>query len=247
MKKLKYLLCLGIIFSFGSCHSDDEAQKIIDQSIAAHGGELFQNANISFDFRDRHYEIFKSPDSFRYVRLFTDELGLVEDVLDNDGFERRINGEPVELTEKEVNAYSNSVNSVAYFAFLPYGLNDSAVIKNYLGETTMEGNGYHLIKVTFKPGGGGEDYEDEFLYWINKENSRMDYLAYSYHTDGGGLRFRKAINTHTVSGILLQDYDNYKPADETLPVESMEELFKSGDLELLSKILLENIEVELIP
>ncbi|MBD3627804.1 DUF6503 family protein [Cyclobacterium sp.] len=246
MKEVKYLLLLGTIFCLCACSSNNEAQKIIDQSIAAHGGELFQNAKISFDFRDRHYEIFKSPNRFRYVRSFSDESGKVEDVLDNDGFERKVNGNPVVLTEKDENAYSNSVNSVAYFAYLPYGLNDAAVMKQYLGETKLEGKDYHLIKVTFRQEGGGEDHEDEFLYWINKQDYKMDYLAYTYHTDGGGIRFRKAINTHDVSGILLQDYENYKPEDERLPVESIQELFESGELELLSKILLENVEVELI-
>nr|WP_222851922.1 DUF6503 family protein [Cyclobacterium plantarum] len=246
VKKFSFLLLPWVAFSLSACHSDNEAQKIIDQSIAAHGGALFQQAKISFDFRDRHYEIFKSPDRFRYVRSFSDESGKVVDVLDNEGFERKVDGNPVGLTEKDENAYSNSVNSVAYFAFLPYGLNDAAVIKQYLGETKLEGEEYHLIKVTFEQEGGGEDHEDEFLYWINKQDYKMDYLAYTYHTDGGGIRFRKAINTHDVSGILLQDYDNYKPEDERLPVESMQELFESGELELLSKILLENIEVELI-
>lgn len=243
MEKLKYGLLLGITLFLVSCQSNNEAQKIIDQSISAHGGELFQQAKISFDFRDRHYEIFKSPDRFRYVRSFTDESGEVEDVLDNAGFVRKVNGNPVELTEKDENAFTNSVNSVAYFAYLPYGLNDAAVIKQYLGETKLEGKEYHLIKVTFKQDGGGEDHEDEFLYWINKQDSRMDYLAYTYHTDGGGIRFRKAIDAHDVSGILLQDYDNYKPEDKNTPVEEVEGLYKNGKLELLSQILLENIEV----
>ncbi len=244
---LKNVGCALIFLSaYVACSPRSEADKIIDQSIAAHGGERFQSAKISFDFRERQYEIFKSPERFRYVRAFSGEAGRIVDVLDNKGFTRKIDGEEVVLPDKDKNAYANSVNSVAYFAFLPYGLNDPAVIKTHLGEIQLEGKTYELIKVTFEKEGGGEDYDDEFLYWINKENFRMDFMAYTYHTDGGGVRFRKAKNQREVSGILFQDYDNYKPEDETVAVEEMQPLYEEGKLELLSEILLENIQVELI-
>lgn len=236
-----WLILIGLI----ACSPKTEAEKIIDQSIAVHGGDRFQMAKISFDFRKRYYEIYKSPDRFRYLRAFPSESGQVEDILDNEGFIRKVNGERVTLTDKNRNAYSNSVNSVAYFAFLPYGLNDPAVIKTHLGETQLDGKTYDLIKVTFQQEGGGEDFDDEFLFWINQENSRMDYLAYTYHTDGGGVRFRKAKNQREISGILFQDYDNYKPEDETVAVEEIQSLYEDGELELLSEILLENINVEL--
>jgi hypothetical protein len=99
--------------------------------------------------------------------------------------------------------------------------------------------------VTFSEDGGGEDFDDVFIYWFNQETNLIDYLAYSYHTDGGGVRFRKAIRQHNVGGIVLQDYENYQPADKNTPVEDMENLFKEGKLELLSEIVLENVMVEL--
>ncbi|WP_291782844.1 DUF6503 family protein [Cecembia sp.] len=243
MKNLFLILVCLLIFS--ACgQGDREAQRIVDAAIAAHGGERFEKAKISFDFRERHYQIFKSPERFEYVREFTDSTGFVRDVLNNEGFVRTIDEKEVSLPEDRVSAFSNSVNSVAYFAFLPYGLNDAAVIKEYLGETDIEGKNYHLLKVTFKPEGGGEDYDDEFLYWFDKTTYRLDYMAYSYHTDGGGVRFRKAIRQHKVNGLVLLDYENYKPQEKNTAVEDMESLFKSGELELLSEILLENIKVE---
>jgi hypothetical protein len=232
-------------FYLQSCKTDSEAQKIVDRSIEAHGGKVFETSNISFDFRDRHYEISKSPTRFNYIREFTDSTGFVRDVLNNEGFVRTVNGEVVTLPEERVKAFTNSVNSVAYFTFLPYGLNDAAVFKTYLGEAELEGKKYHKIKVTFSEDGGGEDFDDVFIYWINQETNLIDYLAYSYHTDGGGVRFRKAIKKHEVAGLVLQDYENYKPENKNTPVEEMESLFKAGKLELLSEINLENVMVEI--
>lgn len=236
---LPFLIVLG-------CSSWSKEQQMIDAAIEAHGGDLYQKVRISFDFRERHYKILKTPHRFEYSREFTDSSGLVLDVLNNDGFVRKVDGREVAVTEERKQAFSNSVNSVAYFAFLPYGLNDPAARKSWFGETELEGQTYDIIKVTFDEEGGGDDFEDEFLYWINQDNSQLDYLAYSYHTEGGGVRFRKAINSRVVDGIRIQDYENYMPADKATPLEEMEALYQSGQLELLSEILLENVQVEII-
>ena len=43
---------------------------------------------------------------------------------------RTVNGAKIDtLSEEWIGKYSRSVNSVAYFAFLPYGLNDPSVFK----------------------------------------------------------------------------------------------------------------------
>ncbi len=231
-------------YSLQSCKPVSEAQQIVDRSIEAHGGNLFESSKINFDFRERNYEISKTASKFEYIRIFTDSTGLVRDVLNNDGFVRTIDGEEVTLPEDRVRAFTNSVNSVAYFTFLPYGLNDAAVYKSLLAETEIEGKKYHSLKVTFSENGGGEDFDDIFIYWINQQTNLVDYMAYSYHTDGGGVRFRKAIRKHEVEGLIIQDYENYKPENKNTPVEEMEKLFKEGKLELLSEITLENVMVE---
>lgn len=244
--KINVLIFLFLGFLI-ACSPRTEAEKIVDKAIEAHGGKRYESARIDFDFRDFHYQIFKSPNRFEYSREFSDSTGLVRDVLNNDGFLRTVNGTPVDtLTEERIGAFSRSVNSVAYFALLPYGLNDAAVIKNYLGETELKGEPYHLIKVTFQKEGGGDDFDDEFLYWIHSETFFVDFMAYSYHTDGGGIRFREVSSAQTVQGIRFQNYLNYKPEDKNTPVEKMQELFEKGELELLSEINLENIQVEMV-
>ena len=242
---LFYIPVLLLVLLNSSCSSSSsKAQTTIDNAIEAHGGNKLQQARVAFDFRDRHYTYTRQKENFTYTREFTDSLGQVRDVLTNSRFYRLIDGDTATLTDERVKAYSNSVNSVLYFSVLPFGLNDPAVNKAYLGETEIEGEPYHLVKVTFDQEGGGEDFEDQFLYWINSETNTMDYLAYSYKTDGGGVRFRKAVNPRVVEGVRFQDYINYKPKTKEASLEEMENLYKKGELEVLSEINLENIKVE---
>ncbi len=244
MKILAFSFVLLSFTFFGiSCDSRTEAEKIVDATIDAYGGALYETSAITFDFRGTHYSIFKSPTAFEYSREFSDSTGQVVDVLNNAGFTRKVNGVLIDtLTEGRIGAFSRSVNSVAYFAFLPYGLNDAAAIKTYLGKTTIKGKEYHQVKVTFQAEGGGDHFEDEFLYWFGVDDSQMDYMAYSYHTDGGGVRMRDVRATREVGGIRFQDYNNLKAARKETPLDSMQVLYETGALVKLSEINLENIK-----
>lgn len=226
------------------CCNENTSQRIVDKAIAAHGGEKFEKVRIEFDFRGRHYTSTRDKGKFTYTREFTDSTGRVKDILTNDNFRREINGNLATITQERAQAFSNSVNSVIYFALLPYGLNDPAVRKNFLGESTIKGRPYHLIRVTFDEEGGGKDFEDVFLFWINPKNFQVDYFAYSYKSDGGGIRFREAINPRFVEDILFLDYNNLMPRSDTVTLNQMQELFEANALEKLSVIKLENIKVE---
>lgn len=248
---LSVLLSLSFLIGFCSCQSSSDetrangqAQEIIDRSIAAHGGERFDNMALSFDFRKTHYTARRNDGLYTYTREFTDSLGRVRDVLSNDGLYREVNGQRVTLTAEREAAYANSVNSVIYFALLPYGLNDAAVRKEYLGETSIKGQSYHKIKVTFQQEGGGSDHEDEYIYWIHPDAYTVDYLAYSFSVNEGGIRFREAHNVRNIKGILFTDYVNYEPVADTTTLEEMDTAFENGGLKKLSDINLENISLE---
>ena len=108
----------------------------------------------------------------------------------------------------------------------------------------INGKSYHKIRVTFSQEGGGDDFDDVFIYWFDTENHQMDYLAYEYHTDGGGMRFREAFNPRIINGVLIQDYKNYKPREKgSIPIENTAAAFQKDELELLSEIVLENVEI----
>ncbi|MFN7115632.1 MAG: DUF6503 family protein [Saprospiraceae bacterium] len=222
-----------------------EAQRIVDQVIEKHGGKAIANSIIKFTFRDRQYKATRRGESFEYERAWTDSTGQqIRDVMNNGGMYREINGKRMEISKEDQSKYSNSINSVIYFALLPYFLNDRAVIKEYLGEVNIKGKAYHKIKVTFQQEGGGKDHEDEYVYWFNRDSLTMDYLAYNYLTDGGGARFREAYNVQYVNGVRFADYTNFKPKDATnRDVITFDDLFTNGNLEELSKIENQNIEV----
>jgi hypothetical protein len=115
-----------------------------------------------------------------------------------------------------------------------------------LPEEDVGGKLYYKIKVSFSKEGGGEDFEDVFVYWINKDSYLMEYFGYSYISDGGGIRFREAINTRKAGGIIFSDYVNYKGEDTDMDVEGLALKFKNSQLDKLSKITLENLEVSKI-
>ncbi|MEP1787778.1 DUF6503 family protein, partial [Reichenbachiella sp.] len=221
---LSFLLAIVLLFG---CTPNKDPQKIINLAIAKHGGQLFEGRTVTFDFRDKHYLVQRKQEGYTYIRSFEDDsLGQVKDVLINStDLERYVNDTLLNIDDEWKFKYANSVNSVLYFFQLPYGLNDAAVRKKYLGQKVINDRLYEKIQVTFGQENGGKDFEDVFVYWINAKTSTLDYLAYSYLTDGGGIRFRQAVNRRNIKGMTFQDYINFKPQDESVAVESLDQAF----------------------
>lgn len=240
-----FLLLTALFFMF-SCHEDTQLdpQNIIDKAIAQAGGERYYNSKIEFDFRDKNYCAIRDKGDFKLERISVNDSMVTTDILSNSYFLRVQNEEQISLPDSTKTKFANAVNSVHYFSVLPYGLNDKAAKKNYLGEVTIKDKAYHKIEVTFAQEGGGTDFDDVFMYWINTDTYHVDYLAYEFHVNGGGLRFREAYNDRTVNGIRFVDYNNYKPKDNQAKLYDLDRLFETSELEMLSKIELENLQVE---
>lgn len=237
MRYLFLSFSLLLILSATSCQEKPlSAGEVIDKAIQYHGGQAFDTLDVSFQFRDKTYEIHLKEGNYAYSRLFNDSTAnKIVDLLTNEGFLRKINDSSVSLSAKDSSAYANAVNSVQYFALLPYGLQQPAVNSELLPNQNIAEKAYSVVKITFSKAEGGEDYDDEFVYWFDEEDFSMDYLAYSYNTNGGGIRFRKAYNPRTVEGVVFQDYENYKAEKGTALIQ-IPELYKKGELKLLSKI-----------
>ncbi len=212
-----------------------KADTIVNKAIAAHGGELYNSAHYAFNFRGKKYTFKNNHNTYSYTVEQATDSTLTIDKLENGIFQRTINNEAVTLPKKKSDLYINNLNSVVYFTLLPYKLNDSAVNKYYLGATIIKNFNYHIIKVTFDEKGGGKDFEDEFYYWIHAENYTVDYLAYKYAVNGGGIRFRSFFNRTKVAGIIFQDYINWK-AELDAPLITLPQLFETDKLKKVSTI-----------
>lgn len=246
MKKL--ILFVAVSALLFSCDQNKEltAQQIIDKTIEKAGGDKYNNAEISFKFRDTEYKSTRNGGEFQLERFITDSTGTeYHDVINNEGFTRYHKDSAVSLSDSMKTVYSNSVNSVHYFVQLPYGLNDAAVNKKLLGKDSINDREYYEIQVSFEDAEEVTDPEDVYLYWIDTEDFTIDYMAYSFKINDGGVRFRKAYNPQTVGGIRFVDYENYKADDLDIPLEDLDEKYEAGELELLSIIENENIEVKL--
>jgi len=226
--------------------STHKGQEVIDQAIIAHGQHLFENATLSFLFRDKQYSARRSDAEYIYTRSFKNGSALIEDMLINStDFSRKKNDVSIEIEKEWAEKYSRSINSVLYFFQLPYLLNDLAVKKIDQGIKQIKGENYYQIKVSFQIENGGEDFEDEYLYWIDVNTFEIDYLAYNYITDGGGVRFRSAINKRRVNGLLVQDYINYAPLNKKILLSSLITEFEKGALIERSRII--NSDITLLP
>lgn len=241
--KMKTGIGFLILLFMCACSGNSDPQKIIDQSIDKYGGIRYKHSYIQFDFRDKQYDIHRTGGNFTYIRAFKDSIGDVRDILTNNAFNREVNGERVTLTDQERISYQASLNSVIYFALLPFPLNDPAAQKRYLGKSKINGESYHKIEVTFSEEQGGSDFEDRFVYWIHQKHKTMDFLAYTFHQNGGGTRFRQALNPRVVNGIRFADYLNFTSDSIQKNIEDYDELFMTGDLKKISEINLENIKV----
>lgn len=220
------------------------ADTIVFTAIEAAGGWGLDSSTLAFRFRDGVYGVDQRNGNYVYTRTFTDSLGReVDDLLSNDGFRRSVGGRRVQLSPKLDSSAREALNSVIYFALLPRPLADGAARRNYVGPDTLRGRAYHLIEVTFSPDGGGVDHEDRFLYWFDVADLSLDYLAYAYATNGGGVRFREAFNTRRVGGITVQDYRNYRADPEkSIPIDNMATAWSRGELELMSTVALEEVQ-----
>ncbi len=244
---MKYLTFLLAVVLLTSCQKDDDkltAEAIISKTIETAGGERYKRATIEFKFRDHVYKSTRRGGEFFLERQITDTIGIVRDVVSNTGYQRFLNDSIVTVPDSMKTRYASSINSVHYFAHLPYALNDRAVNKELTEETVIKGQPYYKIKITFQQEGGGADHHDEFMYWIHKDNYTIDYLAYKFLVNYGGIRFREAYNSRVIEGIRFSDYRNYTIDDFTTRLRDLDELYEKGDLELLSTIETEVLSVQ---
>ncbi len=230
-----------------SCRGEPDPQEIVEAAIEAHGGPHLDHAIVTFDFRGKHFTIRRDGGLFSYERAYTDSTGNIREVLSNDSLYRERDGIRVPLSERQRLSLEEAINSVVYFSLLPIPLDDPAVQKEYLGQAAVNGELYDQVGVTFREEGGGRDYQDRFVYWFHADRRTMDYFVYTFDNNGGGTRFREAVNPRIINGVRFADYMNYSSDLIGDDIENYDQLVATGNLELVSTIEMHNITVAPLP
>ena len=155
---------------------DLSGDEIVDLAIKAAGGDVIANSKIEFKFRKHYYEATRKDGNVTMKKCFDKDCSGQRDVLINSDFSRfgPSREDPnkvveIEIAEDKKARMSGGVNSVHYFSILPYNLKDGAVKKELVGTVELKGEPYYTVKVTFEKEGGGEDHDDEYLYWFHKD------------------------------------------------------------------------------
>lgn len=245
-----YKFCfLTFVIALASCNTSQNkqpsAESVTKKAIEVSGKDTFKNSKVSFFFRGKKYTSKGQCGNFVFSRISKkNDTVLMDKFEPGISLKRYINDSLIQVSDSLANKISESINSVHYFVQLPYRLNDKAVNKTYLGLDTLKNKVYHKLAVSFEQEGGGSDYQDNYLYWFGKDDYKLDYLAYSFVVNGGGIRFREAYNERNIEGIRFVDYRNYKPKSENVKLRTISDAFKKQQLKLLSKIENQNIQVE---
>lgn len=221
------------------------ADKIVLKAMNTHGSDDLENSTMTFSFRTSDFMVNRKDGDFLYGRLTTRDRDTITDHYTNKKTTRYINGIPQQLPDSVLTNITSGVNSVVYFAQLPYSLDGDAVNKRIAATDTIKGIPYYEIEVTFDENGGGEDHEDVFIYWIHQQDFTIDYLAYSYCEEECGYRFRESVNRRNINGVIVQDYNNYRAKVQDPDLTELDDLFQNDGLELLSEIKTENVNISL--
>lgn len=229
---------------------DAEALALIDRARMHHGSAVLDHAEVTFSFRGTPFVLRRDGGTFRYARTLTDSLGrTVEEVVDNDGVHRFVDGNEVPLSAGEADRLATAVNSVAYFALLPAPLADPAVRARLLRPDRVGDTDFDRVEVTFARDGGGADWEDRYVYWLRQSDGEIGHYAYTYEPTPGdtsrtetGTRFRVPIASSRVDGVLFQDWQNLT-ADTLEALERFGDLYDTGRTFEVSEVVLDSIHV----
>lgn len=247
---------LALVAAVASCErpapsGDAEALALLDRARIHHGSARLAGATLRFTFRGVPFEAVHDGGRFRYSRTLTDSLGrTVEEVVDNEGAHRVVDGAEAPVDAAEAARITTAVNSVVYFARLPAPLADPAVRARLLTPDRVGGEDYDRVEVTFDREGGGADFDDRYVYWLRQSDGQIGHYAYTYAVTPGdtartatGSRFRVPIRSWREGGVLFQDWRNLS-ADSLDDLEGYGDLYDARRTFEVSEIVLDDVRLD---
>ena len=241
----KALLCCFVLTTAALAAEPDRV-SIIDEAIAFHGGDLYRHSSTELDLCSKSgcFRVRAAVDGDRFDHTVSGKSrgAEVEVRITNDTVEAKQDGRSIEVGAADEQRRRDFVMARVYFPFLPYRLTDPGVFHEDLGIVDWDGRRLHKVKVTFQPG-SSTDADDEYMYWFDPDTGRVEYFAYSYSNNGGGIRFRRAIDHRRVGGILFFDQENLGAEGGDLRVDDIDAAFVET-LRHVSTVRLQNIRVD---
>lgn len=219
---------------------------IVDRAIEHHGGEIYRHSETKLELCSKSgcFKVAATVDGERWVFTVSgkSESSQLRVTSSNDSLIVERDGMEEAVAADRRQRFRDWAMARVYFCFLPYRLNDPSVYKQDLGLVDWDGRQLHKVKVTFEAG-SSTDATDEYMYWFDPETARLEYLAYSYDDNGGGLRFRRAINHRRVGEILFFDQENFGVNGGGLSVDAIDAAYVRDAMRHISTVRLEGIKV----
>jgi hypothetical protein len=244
----RVVVVLLLTVATGAAAGLAETLPIVERAIEFHGGETFRASEVALRITSKSgsFEIVARHDGDLFVHRVTSERDEERVVYrqTNDSIEVSRDGEVVLLeTEQDRQRARDFVSARVYFAFLPFRLTDPSVMQEDEGLERWGDRELHRVKVTFEPG-SSTNADDAYLYWFDPESGRLEQFAYSF---SGGVRFRTLENYRRVGGILFADQKNYAVDVGALGIDRIDPAWVESEMELLSIVRFEEIDVRALP
>ncbi len=222
------------------------APTIIAKAIEFHGGAAYHNSKITMTITSLSgsFRIEATRDGGRFEQVVVGTVGPRQTErrvrLTNDTVQEWQDGSSLELDEEGERLARAHVNARVFFPLLPYSLSGGDIRFEDLGLDTWHGRDLHKVKVTFNPG-TSNDADDSYMFWFDPDSGRVEQFGYDFDT---GLRYRKAVEFDRVGGILFSTQENYAIDGIHLSVDILSPEYVTGNMELLSTVVLSNISVD---
>ncbi len=244
------LLLLVPIQAFGQDAVPQSRLEIVDRAIEHHGGEIYRHSETELDLCSKsgcfHVVARMDGDEWAYTVSGKSRGSHQEVISTHDRLTVWRDGSEVPVAADREQGFRDWAMARVYFCFLPFRLNDPSVLKQDLGLVDWDGRSLHKVKVTFEAG-SSTDAGDQYMYWFDPETARLEYLAYSYDDNGGGLRFRRAVRHRRIGGLLFFDQENFGADGPGLSVDMIDAAFVRDSMRHVSTVRLEEIQVQPLP
>ena len=216
---------------------------IVAKSIEFHGGDVYEHSTVSLTITSLSgsFDIVSRRQGPGFDYTVTRKVGQFERRVryTNEMLEQWDAGEPVDLDEEAAGRVRAYVDARVFFPFLPYSLKGGDIYFEDQGLEAWDGHELQRVKVTFTPG-TSNDADDSYLFWFDPDTGQLEQFGYDFD---GGIRFRKAISFVRVEGLLFSTQENYAVDGDRIPVETLNPEYVAEEMELLSTVVLSNIEV----